>query len=185
MRSLAAEVGCSTMAIYRWYKDKDDVVSAVRVDGFNRMAAKLEKALEHEGPAADRPHALGKAYLRFARANPDFYRLLLDTNPDHNTTPVELKKAVDRMKGAMKACVDLMNDEGLISADSDTFRRQMWATLHGVILLDNVGLLGSAPNKVLVATVDALINKHRPRKAKKATHRSKLDKHRRSTKVRG
>ena len=167
MRRLAAEVGYSTMAIYRWFKNKDDVVVAVRVDGFNRMAGELEAAFHNKGASRDRSRAVGAAYFHFARANPDFYRVLFDTPFVNKTAPPELKKAVARMKAAMKAPIDLMIDEGVIEADSHTFRRQMWAALHGAILLDNVGLLGLDAIQLQAATVDALIDKHKPGKGTK------------------
>ena len=44
MRRLAAEVGYSTMAIYRWFKNKNDLLIAVRIEGFDRLAAEMEKA---------------------------------------------------------------------------------------------------------------------------------------------
>jgi AcrR family transcriptional regulator len=166
MRGLAAEVGYSTMAIYRWFKNKDEIVLAVRIDGFNRMAAKLESALNRKGTAGDRGRAVARVYFRFARANPDFYRVLFDTPFVRKAASIELKQAVDRMTAAMNACAHAMIEDGLIKADSDTFRRQMWAALHGTILLDNVGLLGLDPMRIQAATIDALINKHKRNKRK-------------------
>ena len=176
MRRLAAEIGYSTMAIYRWFKNKDEIVVAVRVEGFNRLASELEQAFNLKGTPRDRSRAVGAAYFRFARANPDFYRVIFDTPFAHKTASAELKKAVARMNAAMKAPVDLMIDEGSIEADSHTFRRQMWAALHGAILLDNVGLLGLDAIQLQAATVDALVGKHEPAPKTRRTRTSKVRK---------
>jgi AcrR family transcriptional regulator len=176
MRRLAAEVGYSTMAIYRWFKNKDDIVVAVRVEGFNRLAGELEEAFDVKGTPRDRSRAVGTAYFRFARANPDFYRVLFDTPFAHKTASAGLKKAVARMNAAMKAPVDLMIDEGLIEADCHTFGRQMWAALHGAILLDNVGLLGLDATQLQAATVDALIGKHKPSRGTRRARTSRARK---------
>ena len=44
MRQLAAELGVSPMTPYRYFHDKDDILAAVRANGFNRFAEALETA---------------------------------------------------------------------------------------------------------------------------------------------
>ena len=44
MRQLAAELGVSPMTPYRYFKDKDDILAAVRTIGFDRFAETLEAA---------------------------------------------------------------------------------------------------------------------------------------------
>src|ERR1700744_2830749 len=44
MRQLAAELGVSPMTPYRYFEDKDDILAAVRTNGFNRFAEALELA---------------------------------------------------------------------------------------------------------------------------------------------
>ena len=44
MRQLAAELGVSPMTPYRYFRDKDDILAAIRTNGFNRFAEALEKA---------------------------------------------------------------------------------------------------------------------------------------------
>src|SRR6185503_14526016 len=63
MRQLAAELGVSPMTPYRYFEDKDDILAAVRANGFNRFAAALEKARDGASGARARGLATGKAYL--------------------------------------------------------------------------------------------------------------------------
>jgi len=44
MRQLAAELGVSPMTPYRYFADKEDILAAVRTNGFNRFAEALETA---------------------------------------------------------------------------------------------------------------------------------------------
>ena len=49
MRQLAAELGVSPMTPYRYFEDKDDILAAVRANGFNRFAEALETARDGAG----------------------------------------------------------------------------------------------------------------------------------------
>lgn len=70
MRQLAAELGVSPMTPYRYFKDKDDILAAVRTNGFNRFAEDLEKARD-----GGKGGNVGEAYVAFAFAHPDTYKI--------------------------------------------------------------------------------------------------------------
>ena len=96
MRKLAAEFGfASTMALYRWFKNKEELLLALRVDGFKRLGRALEKAYNSQGTMRERHSAVIRAYLTFAKANPNFYRVLFDTPLDRATASPELLEALD------------------------------------------------------------------------------------------
>lgn len=160
MRRLAAEFGCSTMALYRWYKNKDEIVIALRTSGFNRMGEALEAAFAKKGSARKRHSAVVSAYFAFAKANPNFYRALFDVFFDESTATPELQKARDRLLVPMKAHAELIREEHL-DVDLQSFATQMWAALHGAILLDDVGLYGADVLRLHEATIDALVERYR------------------------
>src|SRR5258708_24215541 len=70
MRQLASELGVSPMTPYRYFEDKDDILAAVRTNGFNRFALALETARNSTSGARAIGSAAGKAYVEFALANP-------------------------------------------------------------------------------------------------------------------
>jgi AcrR family transcriptional regulator len=160
MRRLAAEVGYSTMALYRWFKNKDELLIALRVDGFNRLGDRLEAAYAPPGTPQERHRAVIAAYLGFAKENPNFYRVLFDTPFDEASAPQELLVARARLAVPMAAHTELARAEGL-EVDIARFAGQMWAALHGAILLDDVGLYGLDVMSVHQATIEALIAKYR------------------------
>src|SRR5580704_17914991 len=66
MRRLAVEVGCSAMAPYRHFADKEALIAAIRAQAFDRLAEALDGvARDNRHRAAD----IGDAYVAFARAN--------------------------------------------------------------------------------------------------------------------
>ena len=78
MRDLAGKLGVSPMTPYRYFKDKDAILAAIRARAFNRFAAALEDACARPGDAPSRARAAGEAYVRFALDDPTAYKLMFD-----------------------------------------------------------------------------------------------------------
>ena len=139
MRQLADVVGVSAMTPYRYFKDKDAILAAVRTRAFNRFADAMEDAhsrLEETG--GFRPD---EAYLDFALANRSAYRLMFDTNQPTATRYPDLVKAMDRARSTMTSGWQKLADAGKFKGDVELAGRQIWAAMHGAIMLELSGLL--------------------------------------------
>src|SRR6185369_6617659 len=90
MRQLAAELGVSPMTPYRYFQDKDDILAAVRTNGFNRFAEALETARASVTSARAKGAAVGEAYVTFAFEHPHTYKLMFDLNQPHEEQYPEL-----------------------------------------------------------------------------------------------
>jgi AcrR family transcriptional regulator len=141
MRQLAAELGCSPMTPYRYFRDKEEILAAVRAAAFDRFAAALETAFAGGGDAAARSEAVADAYLRFARENPAAYKLMFDLQqPDEDRYP-DLVRATARARRTMTQHVEALIAEGLVAGDAEFIGHALWAMLHGAIVLDLAGKL--------------------------------------------
>src|SRR5215813_5491489 len=78
MRLLASEMGVSAMTPYRYFRDKDEILSLIRARAFTRLADRLEQALTGPGALPERSAAVGRAYVRFALEEQACYRLIFD-----------------------------------------------------------------------------------------------------------
>src|ERR1700739_3810700 len=78
VRQLAGELGVSAMTPYRYFKDKDEMLAAVRARGFDRFAQALETAVRPRASVLSRVEAVTDAYLRFAFDHPAAYGLMFD-----------------------------------------------------------------------------------------------------------
>ena len=138
MRRLAAEVGCSPMAPYRYFDSKEALIAAIRTAASNRLADALE------GVAKDGRHRaadIGEAYVRFARENPAAYKLMFDlAQPDETAYP-ELVVASARAREAMAGYVRELVDARVLKGDPVELGYVFWATIHGLIVLDLAGRL--------------------------------------------
>ncbi len=142
MRRLAAEVGCSAMAPYRYFPDKQALLAAVRAAAFERLAAALAgvvKGRRHR--AAD----IGEAYVRFAFENREAYKLMFDlTQPDETDFP-ELAAAAGRARDGMNRYVHELVEAGVLKGDPIELGYVFWATIHGLIVLQLAGRLPPDP----------------------------------------
>jgi AcrR family transcriptional regulator len=141
MRQLASELGCSAMTPYRYFKDKDEILAAVRADAFTKFAEVLEEASDKTGSPAERGAAVGDAYVKFAFEHPEAYKLMFDlSQPDESAYP-ELVKATTRARGTMTKYVSDLVSAGVLEGNPLTLGLVFWSALHGAVVLQLAGKL--------------------------------------------
>jgi AcrR family transcriptional regulator len=136
LRMAARTAGVSQTAPYHHFADKDGLLAAMAADGFTRLAGEMEAAAPHGIRAAM------TAFTRFARANPQMFRLMFASDPASRPAGAELKSAFDR---CCAACADAIRRE-MGEADASTPRvRQatlaVWSSMYGLsrLLIDAIG----------------------------------------------
>ena len=142
IRQLAAALGVSTMTPYRYFKDKDAILAAVRARAFDRHAEALEtaRAALASDPIA-RSNAIGAAYVRFALENPEAYKLMFDVRQPSAADYPDFVRAAERSHATMTAHLRDLADAGLFDGDPDYVGHLYWAALHGPIMLQLSGIL--------------------------------------------
>jgi AcrR family transcriptional regulator len=132
MRSLATEVGCSPMAVYRYFPTKDALLAALRTAALDRLSVALESVTkENRHKARD----VGDAYIRFALESPESYKLIFDVaQPDESQFP-DLIEAGRRAHWNRNQYVRELVASGAIEGDPEVIGFVFWATMHGLIML--------------------------------------------------
>jgi AcrR family transcriptional regulator len=159
MRELAQALGVSPMTPYRYFKDKDAILAAVRAMAFDRFAASLEAAMAKTTDPVDRSRQAGQAYIAFALAEPQAYRLMFDlTQPTEDDYP-ELHAAIVRARRTMTDHVEALIDAGLLEGDAELIGHMFWSALHGLLMLRLSGKLAASvdPAKLQALTLLTLI----------------------------
>lgn len=172
MRQLADALGCSPKTPYRYFKDKADILGTVRAQAFARFADALEAAAK--APPGERGRRSTEAYIAFALKNPHAYRIMFDLDAPIDGAHPELAAAADRAAEYITRGAEQLAAAGLIDADPRLFGWAMWASLHGIVMLHQSGMLSHGPDyKALTAFQAALMLKGAAapgsRKAKKSS----------------
>jgi AcrR family transcriptional regulator len=159
MRQLAAELGVSPMTPYRYFRDKNDILAAVRANGFNRFAEALEKARDSQTNARARGAAVGEAYINFALEHPHTYKLMFDLNqPDEADYP-ELVAAGERARATMTAHVKDQIAAGDMAGSPERIGMMFWAATHGALLLELTGKLPPGAGRDLAYAIGQTLAK--------------------------
>ncbi|PTS89549.1 MULTISPECIES: TetR/AcrR family transcriptional regulator [unclassified Caulobacter] len=141
MRELATAMGVSPMTPYRYFQDKDAILAAVRAAAFTRFAEALEAGMGQAGDPIVRSRQAGMAYIEFALAQPQAYRLMFDLNQPTEADYPDLQAAVGRARRTMTAHVEGMIRAGLLEGDAEMIGHMFWSVLHGMLMLQITGKL--------------------------------------------
>jgi AcrR family transcriptional regulator len=133
LRDLARVVGVSPTAAYRHFADKDALFAAIADRGFQGLA-EVSAAVAKGPDPRERLLALGRAYVSFAEAHPQLYRLMFDAPIDLGAVAglSDASAAAYRpLREGVVAVLDETADEGRIT---DAIVR-IWSVLHGYVTL--------------------------------------------------
>lgn len=137
MRALASELGVSPMTPYRYFEDKDEVFAMVRADAFRRFADRQEAAARTSDDPRERLGRLGRAYIDFALAEPDAYRIMFELAQPTTRSYPELEAEQKRAFSYLLEAVETPGTEN----DGLTAAHLAWARVHGIVSLHLAGKL--------------------------------------------
>lgn len=136
IRRIAAQIEYSPATIYLYFKDKNDILSALHREGFERFFTQQQTVLSIKDPW-ERLRKHGKVYISFAMENPEYYDLMFIMRG-----PIkELKetkewdvgmRSFEFLKDNIKACMD---EEYLPKADLNVAAFAIWSFTHGIASL--------------------------------------------------
>jgi AcrR family transcriptional regulator len=134
IRAVAEVVGVSPPSIYRHFADKDALIAAVVAELFEQLDQVLVTAGAAATDAAARLEKQGLAYVQFARAHPEEYRLA-------TMQPACAGGAVDKVLGSsafthfVSSVQDCIDDGVFADGDPVQIALEMWAVAHGIASL--------------------------------------------------
>ncbi len=76
LREIARNVGVTATSVYRHFPDKDALLAALAREGLARLGTQQKEAARLAGGGSAGFTATGRAYVRFALANPGLFRLI-------------------------------------------------------------------------------------------------------------
>ena len=129
LRAVARRAGVSAMAPYRHYPDKEALLAAVAVQGFDGLRDAL-RAVDDAAPAGQALVEQAVAYVRYALENPALFRLMF--GPKRLGTHPELTAAGEAAYAVLAARVAA---EAAADADRDALALGCWSMVHGLASL--------------------------------------------------
>ncbi|MFG2125750.1 TetR/AcrR family transcriptional regulator [Streptomyces sp. NPDC048710] len=136
LRELARDIGVSHAAPGRHFKDKQALLDALALDGYERLNQALGAAAEQPGLTFEqRMTALARAYLGFAVENPELLELMFARKHDPDSS-AQLASAVDQSLGSFARMMADAQERGeIIQGDPERLTMVAAASLHGLAAL--------------------------------------------------
>lgn len=129
LREVARNVGVSATAVYRHFPDKAALLDALCAVADERLADAFEKAMAKAKPGRDAFNAMGRAYVRFALANPSLFRQMMSTKPG------KAHQASSRGRQMLVNGIQEMGGGKLDKAQAEIWGLRAWAVVHGLAML--------------------------------------------------
>lgn len=129
LRALAREVGVSPTAVYRHFPDKQALLGALAAEGIEQLGQYQQAAAASAEGNSDAFGATGRAYVRWALANPALFRLVFGQGRDVGSSIFGDNLAARLLQD--KALRAVRGDE----AGARQLMIQAWAVVHGLAML--------------------------------------------------
>ena len=158
LRAIAREMGMTAPAIYRYFENRDALVTALILEAYASFGAALE-AYTNTGNPIENFTALGMAYREWALTNPEQYQLIFGTPiPGYQAPDVETVPAARKTLMVLVAAIEALRATGELtpqpeyaqlpksiaaameqfgeSAPSIYLATLLWSKLHGLVSLE-------------------------------------------------
>ena len=155
LREATRMVGVVPNAAYRYFADRDELLAAVCAAALRELADRMAAGIarvrgKHGDPAAARRrlHAVGTAYLAFAREEPGLFATAFALPQRHTYSPPDSGTGPERTPlGHLRTVLDELVDAGMLSRRRrDGIEYPIWSTVHGLAVLTGQGPLRDAPD---------------------------------------
>ena len=136
LRSVGERLKVSRTALYRHFADKSALLSAVAREGFTMLRTQLVAAWEGGGGGVNGFEEMGRAYVRFAVANPSHYRVMFGGFVAEREPEPDLAREATTAFQALVDALVAQQQAGLVRRDDpQRLADYIWSIVHGIAML--------------------------------------------------
>ena len=157
LRQLARDVNVSHGAPAKHFRDKQALIDAVAMAGFESMNRRIRDAAQSYENLRGRFVSVGKAYVDFAVEHPALLTVMYSTK-HHPDSSDELQSTGAQGIHLAQAMIAEAQEAGVLApGNPETLAMVCFVSLHGTALLAAGGQLdGNSVEDVVIATTDTL-----------------------------
>ncbi len=137
-RKVAAACGVSHTAAYAHFRDKNDMVTAIRETVSRQFAKELFKAVDgvKEDCVEDKIVALGRRYVSFFFEKPDYFKFLFTNHmvKVHFDIEKEYEEDFPAFTLLKKLYLEMNKKNGVVATREEGEREliRLWSSVHGI-----------------------------------------------------
>lgn len=159
LRRLARRLGVTAPALYSHVDNKQALIRAVAEIEVGRLAAEFESV--HDADPIGRIRAQSRAYVTYARENPELFSLILLAPPDLDVASLPPGASLEMTTKAFASASNAVDDAiaaGAIDSDNPLLvALTLWSGAHGVATVLRLGL--GLPPELEDAMIDEITDR--------------------------
>ena len=137
IRKIADLIEYSPTTVYLYFKDKDEILTALHDVGFQKMQEYNHDLASINNPLL-RLHKMGENYINFGMENPEYYELMFIMDEPMKVieeTGCEWKPGDNAIKVLKATVTECMEKNYLIGIDPHLVSLSVWSFVHGLVSL--------------------------------------------------
>ncbi len=166
LRELSRELGVSSTAPRRHFQNKQALLEALAIMGFERLAVALGRAAARQAAGFDdRIVLLARTYIRWTMRHETLMRLMLTMKHQPNASPDLLAMQARTMTTALQAVADGQAAGEVIAGPPKQLALTIFAAVEGLRAVSDGRQIDGVPlDRVVAGLVRQVIGGLRPRK---------------------
>ncbi len=167
VNGIAARVELSVTAIYRYYKNKDEIIFDLAEEGLHLLEKDITLAADTAQNQEQKLDAIAMAYRKFSIVQKDYFTVINHFLASPETVlPDHLKHRIDHygeniLMQVVSAIEHGCTSHRFICEDPRGFSLMFWGSINGIIQLQKIEhtiFSGKSHDTLYQHTVDTLIN---------------------------
>ncbi|MBZ5523248.1 MAG: TetR/AcrR family transcriptional regulator [Acidobacteriia bacterium] len=142
MRRIGAAVGCSPMAMYRHYANKEELLVSICEETFGEMIRRIDAGREKPGTPIEKLRRCIRTIIDFHLTHPNHYKVTFMTEiPPGPTAERRLavgQPALDRLRRGIRECAEASGREIDLEMTTQIVRVSMYGLVSALIVTGKV-----------------------------------------------
>lgn len=135
LREVARRAGVSHNAPYRHFRDKDELLAVVAVQGFERLNSAMKRSAARGTTPLERFRLCGRGYISFALRWPQHFLVMFDLPSGRDKYPEYAGAGEEAFTTLLKFVVECQRAEVLAGGESERLAFMAWSMVHGIAKL--------------------------------------------------
>lgn len=135
LREVARRAGVSHNAPYRHFRDKDELLAVVAVQGFERLNSAMKRAAARGATPTERFRLCGRGYISFALRWPEHFLVMFDLPSSRNKYPEYAGAGEEAFATLLRFVVECQEAGTLASGEPEPLACMAWSMVHGIAKL--------------------------------------------------
>lgn len=166
LREAARDVGVSANAPYRHFDDKSALVTAAAAGGLERLAGSMQKAMDRAAErgsetrlAVARFKAVGRAYVEFALAHPELFRVMFSGSGVGCVRSAAANVATRTPWDLLSRALDALVADGVLPPERRAGAEiKAWSVVHGFASLALAGHAAVPTGRQRLAALESALD---------------------------